>query len=47
MTKWAEQAAARSGLGLRFAEGFQRIVLEGEQEQGAEAAAVDSQIEDN
>jgi LmbE family N-acetylglucosaminyl deacetylase len=46
MTKWAETAAARSGLGMRYAEGFQRIVLEGEQEQrppAAEAVAVETQ----
>jgi LmbE family N-acetylglucosaminyl deacetylase len=45
MTKWAEEAAARGGQGLKYAEGFQRIVLEGEQEQGAEAAAVETQTE--
>jgi LmbE family N-acetylglucosaminyl deacetylase len=27
MTKWAEQAAARGGVGFKYAEGFHRIVL--------------------
>jgi LmbE family N-acetylglucosaminyl deacetylase len=46
MTKWAEEAAQRSGKDMQYAEGFQRIVLEGEQEQGAEAAAVETQTKD-
>ncbi len=43
MTKWAEDAAGRSGLGVRYAEGFQRIVLEGEQQQTPESAALEAQ----
>ncbi len=46
MTKWAEAAAARSGLGIAYAEGFQRIVLEGEQQQRPpEAEAVETQTD--
>ena len=39
MTKWAEDAAALGKLGMKYAEGFQRVVLEAEQEQSPEAAA--------
>jgi LmbE family N-acetylglucosaminyl deacetylase len=46
MLKWAEETAARSNLGYKFAEGFQRIVLEAEQERPAEAAAVEAQSAD-
>ena len=42
MTKWAEEAATRHNLGFKYAEGFQRIILEGEP---AEAAAVEAQTE--
>jgi LmbE family N-acetylglucosaminyl deacetylase len=45
MTKWAAEAAARSGQGLQYAESFQRIVLEGEQERPPEVAAVETQTE--
>jgi LmbE family N-acetylglucosaminyl deacetylase len=45
MVKWAVETAARSETGYKYAEGFQRIVLESEQERPAEAAAVDAQTE--
>jgi LmbE family N-acetylglucosaminyl deacetylase len=46
MTKWAEAAAKRSGLGITYAEGFQRIVLEGEQQQRPpEAETVETQTD--
>jgi LmbE family N-acetylglucosaminyl deacetylase len=45
MTKWAADAARRSNLGYSYAEGFQRIVLEGEQQQTPESAAVETQTE--
>ncbi|MBV9324806.1 MAG: PIG-L family deacetylase [Chloroflexi bacterium] len=43
MTKWAEDTATRHNLPFKYAEGFQRVVLEGEQEQSPEAAAVEAQ----
>jgi LmbE family N-acetylglucosaminyl deacetylase len=46
MIKWAEDAASRHQLGYQYAEGFQRIVMESEPERPAEAAAVQSQTED-
>jgi hypothetical protein len=45
MTKWAAETAQRHGLAFRYAEAFQRIVLEGEQERPAEAAALETQTE--
>jgi LmbE family N-acetylglucosaminyl deacetylase len=45
MTKWARDTATRHNLAFEYAEGFQRIVLEGEQEQGPDAAAVETQTE--
>jgi LmbE family N-acetylglucosaminyl deacetylase len=45
MVKWAEDAAARSKLGVKYAEGFQRVVLEGEQERSPEAAAIEAENE--
>jgi LmbE family N-acetylglucosaminyl deacetylase len=43
ITKWAEEAAARHNLGFKYAETFQRIVLEGEE--SPEAAALEVQAE--
>jgi LmbE family N-acetylglucosaminyl deacetylase len=45
MLKWAEEGAARHKLEFKYAEGFQRIVLEGEAEKGAEAAAIEAQTD--
>ena len=45
MTKWATDTARRHELGFEYAEGFQRIVLEREQERPAEAAAVETQAD--
>ena len=47
MTKWATETASRHELGFKYAEGFQRIVLESEQERPAEAAALESQSEES
>jgi LmbE family N-acetylglucosaminyl deacetylase len=46
MTKWAEETAQRHSLGYPYAEAFQRIILEGEQERPAEAAAVETQTDE-
>jgi LmbE family N-acetylglucosaminyl deacetylase len=43
MTKWATEAARRHELPFQYAEGFQRIVLEGEQERPSEIGAVETQ----
>ena|SRR5438067_1628508 len=43
MTKWASETARRHELAFEYAEGFQRIVLESDQERPTEAAALDSQ----
>ena len=45
MTKWAADTAKRHQLGFEYAEGFQRIVLESEQERPAEAGALETQNE--
>jgi LmbE family N-acetylglucosaminyl deacetylase len=45
MLKWAEEESAKHKLAFKYAEGFQRIVLEGEQERGPEAAALEAQTE--
>jgi LmbE family N-acetylglucosaminyl deacetylase len=45
MAKWATETASRHQLGFKYAEGFQRIVLESEQERPSEAAALESQSE--
>jgi LmbE family N-acetylglucosaminyl deacetylase len=47
LTHWAEDEAQRHNLGYRYAEGFQRIVLVGEQERPAEAAAMETQTEED
>jgi LmbE family N-acetylglucosaminyl deacetylase len=47
MTKWASETARRHQLAFGYAEGFQRIVLEGEQERGAETSAVETQSDDD
>jgi hypothetical protein len=46
MTKWATETASRHQLGFKYAEGFQRIVLESEQERPAEAGALETQSEE-
>lgn len=46
MLKWAADTASRHNLGYKYAEGFQRVVLVGEQDRPAEAAALDAQAED-
>jgi LmbE family N-acetylglucosaminyl deacetylase len=46
MLKWASDTATRHNLGFAYAEGFQRIVIESEEEKPAEAAAVDAQAEE-
>jgi LmbE family N-acetylglucosaminyl deacetylase len=46
MTKWAEETAQRHSLGYQYAEAFQRIVLEREEERPAEAAAVETQTDE-
>jgi LmbE family N-acetylglucosaminyl deacetylase len=46
MLKWGEATAAKSPLECKYAEAFQRIVLESEQERPAEAEAVEAQVEE-
>jgi LmbE family N-acetylglucosaminyl deacetylase len=46
MLKWAAEEAERHKLGYQYAEGFQRIVLISEPEKPAEAAAVETQVEE-
>ncbi len=43
MLKWAEETATRHNLTYKYAEAFQRIVLESEQEPPTEASTVESQ----
>jgi LmbE family N-acetylglucosaminyl deacetylase len=43
LTHWAEEEAQRHNLAYRYAEGFQRIVLVGEQERPSEVAAMETQ----
>jgi LmbE family N-acetylglucosaminyl deacetylase len=45
MIRWATEAARKHELPFDFAEGFQRIVLESEQQQAPEAAAIEAQAE--
>jgi len=45
MTKWAEDAAARRELAFKYAEAFQRIVLESTEERPPEAAALETETE--
>jgi LmbE family N-acetylglucosaminyl deacetylase len=45
MLKWAAETATRHKLDFKYAEGFQRIVLESDEEKPAEAAAVEAQAE--
>jgi LmbE family N-acetylglucosaminyl deacetylase len=42
MTKWAEDAAARHELAFKYAEAFQRIVLESTEERPPEATALEN-----
>ena len=46
MTKWAAETASRHQLQFKYAEGFQRIVLESEQERPSEVAALESQTQE-
>ena len=46
ITRWAEEEAQRRNLGYRYAEGFQRIVLIGDEERPTEAAAIEAQAEE-
>ena len=46
MLSWAAETSTRHQLAFVYAEGFQRIVLESEQRQGPEAAAVEAQTEE-
>ena len=46
MLKWGEAIAAKSPIECKYAEAFQRIVLESEQERPPEAEAVESQAEE-
>jgi len=45
MLKWASDTATKHKLDFKYAEGFQRIVLESDEEKPAEAAAVEAQAE--
>ncbi len=45
MLKWAEGTATRYQLEFKYAEGFQRVVLEAFEQAGAEAAALEAQAE--
>ena len=45
MLKWASETAAKHELGFKYAEGFQRVVLESEEEKPAEAAAIEAEAE--
>ncbi len=44
--KWASDTAIRHNLGFAYAEGFQRVVIESEEEKPAEAAAAEAQAEE-
>jgi LmbE family N-acetylglucosaminyl deacetylase len=46
MIKWASDTATRHKLDFKYAEGFQRVVLESEQERPSEAAALETQTEE-
>jgi LmbE family N-acetylglucosaminyl deacetylase len=45
ITNWAADAATRHNLGFKYAESFQRIVLEGEQEEPTEGAAAEARTD--
>ena len=45
MLKWASDTATKHKLDFKYAEGFQRIVLESDEAKPAEAAAVEAQAE--
>jgi len=47
MTKWAEDLAKRHNLAFKYAESFQRVVLEGEQERPAEGTAFEAETNPN
>jgi LmbE family N-acetylglucosaminyl deacetylase len=45
MLKWGQETATKHNLDFAYAEGFQRIVLESDEEKPTEAAAVETQAE--
>jgi LmbE family N-acetylglucosaminyl deacetylase len=45
MLKWASETATKHELGFKYAEGFQRVVLESEEEKPAEAVAIEAEAE--
>jgi LmbE family N-acetylglucosaminyl deacetylase len=47
ITRWAEEEATRHQLGYKYAEGFQRIILVSEQERPTEAAALETQSQED
>jgi LmbE family N-acetylglucosaminyl deacetylase len=47
LTRWAEEEVRRHKLEYRYAEGFQRIVLVGEQERPSEVAAMETQTQED
>ena len=46
MLKWGEETATKHKQNFKYAEGFQRIVLESDEEKPAKAAAVDAQVDE-
>jgi LmbE family N-acetylglucosaminyl deacetylase len=46
MLKWASETATKHELGFKYAEGFQRVVLESDEEKPPEAVAVEAQAEE-
>jgi len=46
MLKWGEETATKHKQNFKYAEGFQRIVLESDEEKPAEAAAVEAQVDE-
>jgi LmbE family N-acetylglucosaminyl deacetylase len=45
MLKWAEESATKHELDFKYAEGFQRIILESDEEKPPEATAIEAQAE--
>jgi LmbE family N-acetylglucosaminyl deacetylase len=46
MLKWASETATKHELGFKYAEGFQRVVLESDEEKPPEAVAVEAAAEE-
>ncbi len=46
MLKWASETATKHELGFKYAEGFQRVVLESDEEKPPEAVAVEAAVEE-